>query len=106
MSDAENELNNETVDEIAAEERKRRAQLKSDAEVFQMLIKHPAWPRYISMLEQIGNNFNQRLMQPLENSFQSVKTEFAKGALTGIQAAASLPHAKIKEAADLKLLDD
>lgn len=92
--------------ELEADERARRREIKDDAELFKMLLKHPAWPRYMEMLEKIGNNFNQRLMTPLQNSFESVKTEFAKGALTGIQACASLPHAKIKEAADLGKSDD
>lgn len=104
MEDAE--LPNETLEEISREERQRRHQLKADAEVFQTLVKHPGWARYMALCEVAGNNFNKTLMQPLENSLQVVKTEFAKGALYGIQGVASLPHAKIKEAADLGLLKD
>lgn len=92
--------------ELASEARAKSREIKDDAELFKMLIKHPGWPRYLALIEQVGNNFNQKLMAPLENSFQCVKTEFAKGALTGIQACASLPYAKIKEAADLKNTDD
>lgn len=53
------------------------------------------------MIEKVGNNFQTNLMQPLNNSFECVKTEFAKGALTGLSLAAQLPSAKIKEAAEL-----
>jgi len=106
MSDAEQTNQERVLHEVDAKQRAERLRLREDVELFRQLLAHPGWPRYMAALEQIGNNFNQTLMTPLNNSFESVRTEFAKGALTGIQAAAALPHAKIKEAADLKLTDD
>lgn len=100
------ERRDEVVDELGREERQRRQQLRDDAEIFQTLVKHPGWARFMALCEVAGNNFNKTLMQPLENTQQVVKMEFAKGALYGIQGVASLPHAKIKEAADLGLLKD
>ena len=94
-----------TVEELSAAQRKERLQLKADAEVMISLTRHPGWATYMRMLESIGNNFNQKVMKPIENSFESVRVEYAKGALTGISAAASMPSAKIKEARELGLLD-
>jgi hypothetical protein len=91
-----------TEQDIAAQQRIDTQEVKQDAELFQTLLKHPGWPRYLAILEKVGNNFHTKLMEPLENSFQSVKTEFAKGALTGLSLAAQLPSLKIKEAAELR----
>jgi hypothetical protein len=104
MSDAEENGSrlNETVKELTSEERMRRQELRSDAEVFQTLIKHPGWPRYMAMIEKVGNNFNIRIMQPLPNMDAALGAEHAKGALYGLSLAAQLPSAKIREAADLK----
>lgn len=88
--------------ELASEERSKRAQVKSDAELFQGLIKHPGWPRYIAMIEAVSQNFYKTAMKPLENVMQVTTTEHAKGALTGLSLAAQLPSAKIREAEELK----
>lgn len=90
-----------TEEDIAAQQRIERQQIRQDAEVFQSLLKHPGWPRYLAMIEKVGGNYHQEIMRPLNNSFESVKSEFAKGALTGLSLAAQLPSAKIKEAAEL-----
>lgn len=91
-----------TTDDIASDERVRTRTIKQDAELFQTLVKHPGWPRYLAMIEQVGNNFQNKLMEPLGNALESVKTEHAKGALTGLSLAAQLPSLKIREAQELK----
>lgn len=90
-----------TTKEIANSQRKDRTTVKADAELMQSLIKHPGWPRYMAMIEAVGQNFNNQMMQPLVNVMEVTKTEYAKGALTGLSVAASLPSAKIREASDL-----
>jgi hypothetical protein len=100
------ERREQVIDELTSEQRLQRQQIRDDAEVLQSLIKHPGWARYIALLEIAGNNFNKTLMQPLSSALESVRTEYAKGALYGIQGAASLPHAKIREAADLNKKTD
>lgn len=90
-----------TEEDIASQQRIERQQIRQDAEVFQSLLKHPGWPRYLAMIEKVGGNYHQEVMRPLNNSFESVKAEFAKGALTGLSLAAQLPSAKIKEAMEL-----
>lgn len=94
MSDAQ--------EEIESAQRSERAQIKSDAEVFQSLLKHPGWPRYIAMIEAVSQNFYKAAMKPLENVMLVTTTEHAKGALTGLSLAAQLPSAKIREAEELK----
>lgn len=88
--------------ELASDERAKRAQIKSDAELFQGLLKHPGWPRYIAMIEAVSQNFYKTAMEPLENVMLVTRMEHAKGALTGLSLAARLPSAKIREAEELK----
>lgn len=88
--------------DIEAQQRIDRRQVRDDAEVFESLIKHPGWPRFLAMIEKVGANYHATVMRPLENTFEAVKPEFAKGALTGLSLAAQLPSAKIREAAELK----
>lgn len=90
-----------TEQDIASQQRIERQQIKQDAEVLQSLIKHPGWPRFMALIEKVGNNYQTEIMRPSQNSLELVKMEFAKGALTGLSAAAHLPSAKIKEAAEL-----
>jgi hypothetical protein len=91
-----------TEEDIAAQQRIEAQQIRQDAETFQSLLKHPGWTRYLALVEKVGNNYHQQMLRPLENSFECVKTEFAKGALTGLSLAAQLPSSKIKEAQELK----
>lgn len=96
-----------TEEEIASQQRIETQQIKQDAETFQSLLKHPGWPRFLVLLEKVGNNYHNEIMRPSQNSLELVKMEFAKGALTGLSLAAQLPSAKIKEAQELgKAADD
>lgn len=92
--------------EIAQEQRKDTSIIKADAELMQSLVKHPGWARYMAMIEAVGQNFNRTLMTPLNDVGETVKTEHAKGALTGLSVAASLPSAKIREASELTKTTD
>lgn len=89
------------VDEIAAAQRKDRSTIKADAELMQSLMKHPGWARYLSMIEAVSQNFYRQAMKPLENTLEVTKSEYAKGTLNGLSAAAQLPSAKIREYAEL-----
>jgi len=88
--------------EIELQQQKDRSQVKSDAELFQGLIKHPGWPRYIALIEAVSQNYYKKVMQPVENVMLCTTTEHAKGALTGLSLAAQLPSAKIREAEELR----
>jgi hypothetical protein len=96
------EVTDKTLDEIAASQRADRRKIREDAELFETLVKSPGWKRYLELVEQVGQNFYVKLMTPLDNSFEVVKLEYAKGALNGLNAAASLPGAKIAEARELR----
>lgn len=96
----------DTLEEISADQRKQRQQIRKDAEVFTSLLAHPGWPRFLALLEAVGGNYYVTLVTPLENSFECVKSEYAKGALKGLSLAASLPSAKIKEAEELTGTDN
>jgi len=90
-----------TAEEIASDQRKQRQIVKEDAELMESLLRHPGWVRYRVLLEAVGQNFHSTLMAPLENVLLATKPEFAKGALTGLSLAATLPSAKIREAKEL-----
>lgn len=96
-----------TAHEIESDQRTQRRQIREDAELMEGLLLHPGWKRYLAMIEAIGQNYHAALLAPLNNSFECVKGEFAKGALTGLSVASSLPTAKMREAKELsKSTDD
>lgn len=102
MSDADKVDNTTRVkNELASEERLRRQQIQTDAELFRALMAHPGWPRYRALIETVGQNFHQTIMKPNEDQNAAFKSEFAKGALNGLSLAVTLPSSKLKEAADL-----
>lgn len=94
------ELNNVAANEIASEQRMENERLRSDALLMDQLMRHPAWKRYITMIEGISQNFVQTALTPLENFLEMPKAEAAKGTLKGLSLAAQLPAAKIREAKD------
>lgn len=96
----------DAVHDIEAQQRADRRQIREDAELFAGLIKHPGWPRLLAMIEKVGSGYHATVMKPLDNTFETVRVEFAKGALTGLSLAAQLPSAKIREAQELKANTD
>lgn len=94
-------MTTKTAKELGTAQRADLQTLRKDAELMESLLKHPGWPRFMTMIEAVGQNFQRAAMQPIENALESVKTEHAKGALTGLTVAAQLPSAKIREAEDL-----
>lgn len=96
-----------TAKEIESDQRTQRRQIREDAELMEGLLLHPGWKRYLAMIESVGQNFNGQIMAPLSNVLECTKTEFAKGALTGLSLAVQLPSAKMREAKELsKSTDD
>ncbi len=95
-----------TEEEIAAKQREETSKIREDAELLQSLIAHPGWKPYMRLIEMVGQNYNKTLNEPLSNTFECVRTEYAKGALMGLTLAASLPNSKINEAAELRKTTD
>lgn len=107
MSDANEQTQMEkTAAEIAEAQKKERRVIKEDAELLAGLMKHLGWPRYLALIEAVSQNYHRTVMTPLANSFEVTKTEFAKGALTGLSLAAALPSTKIREASELAKTPD
>ena len=92
----------DTVNEIERQQRAERAQIKSDAELFDDLMKHKGWQRYMSLIETIAQNYHASIMKPLENVMEATKPEFAKGVLSGLSLATAIPNLKIREAHELR----
>ena len=88
----------EAAQELAAQVRQERSTIKKDAELMEQLLRHPAWPRFLALIEAVADNHMKVVMTPLSNSFELTKAEYAKGTLNGLSLAASLPNAKISEA--------
>jgi hypothetical protein len=89
------------INEIEVEQRAQRRQIRSDAELLGDLMRHKGWPRYMSLIEAVGQNYHVKIMQPIENVMEATKCEFAKGVLSGLSLATAMPSLKIKEAQEL-----
>ena len=93
------------VDEIERKQREERQQIRSDAELFEAMMKHRAWPRYMALVERIAQNYHNIIMKPLDSVFEATKPEHAKGVLTGLTLATAVPGLKIREAQELRSAD-
>lgn len=82
--------------------REQRAKTLKDAELLESLVAHPGWAVYCELIQTVGQNFYVQLMTPLENAFESTKTEYAKGTLNGLQSAVAMPSRKIAESKSLR----
>lgn len=91
----------DTITDIEAKQRMERRQIKEDAELFNELMKHKGWGRYMAMVEAIAQNYQAAIMKPLENVLEATKPEFAKGVLSGLTLAIAIPGLKIREAHEL-----
>lgn len=87
-------------EELAAEQRAVRRKTKEDADLLQSLIAHKGWARYVELVESAGQLQMKTLREPLENTFQVTKSEYAKGTLNGLENAVKLPYLMIAEAKD------
>lgn len=87
--------------ELSQDERMRRRQVRTDAELFGELLKHPGWGRYLSMVEAVAQNHHTAIMKPVESLLEMPRVEYNKGVLSGLSLASALPQMKIQEAHDL-----
>jgi len=95
----------DVVNDIELKQREERRQVREDAELFAGLIAHKGWPRFIALIDAVAQNHHAAVMKPLENVLESTKVEFAKGVLSGLSLAATLPHMKMREALELRPAD-
>jgi hypothetical protein len=91
-----------TVDEIDRKQREERQTIRRDAELLGELMGHRGWPRYMALVESVAQNYHATIMKPMEHVLEVTKMEFAKGALSGLSLATSLPQLKIREAEELR----
>lgn len=96
----------DVTDDIAADQRAANRKLRDEATQLESLVTHPGWKIYLTLIEAVGQNYHKALMEPLNNSFECVKAEFAKGALTGLSLAAQITSAKLREAQELTTTTD
>ena len=95
-----------TITDIELQQRMDRRQIREDAELFGELLKHKGWTRYMSLVENVAQNYHTALMKPLDNIMEATKPEMAKGVLTGLTLATALPNLKIREAHELRHRED
>ena len=91
----------ETAEELARDERAKRRQIREDAELFGALLAHRGWGRYMALVEAVAQNHYAAVMRPLESVLEVTKIEHAKGVLSGLSLATSLPQMKIRESQEL-----
>jgi hypothetical protein len=92
----------DTMSDIAAKQREERAKIRADADLFVELLRHPGWPRYVELVQTVAQNYHATIMKPLESILECGKIEFAKGVLSGLSLASTLPTMKINEARELR----
>lgn len=90
------------VNEIERKQRAERVQIREDAELFNDLMKHRGWARYLTLVESIAQNYHVTIMAPLANVMEATKPEFAKGVLSGLTLATAIPNLKIHEAQGMR----
>ena len=94
------------ANEIEAKQRAERRRVIEDAELFQSLLTHKGWSRYVGLIETLAQNYHGAIMRPLESSLEVTKVEFAKGVLSGLSLATAAPGLKITEAQSLRTQED
>jgi len=92
----------DTMSDIERQQREQARTTRADAELFVDLMKHPGWPRYMSLVETIAQNYHGVIMKPLDSSLEVVKIEFSKGVLSGLTLATAVPTMKIREAQEMR----
>jgi hypothetical protein len=70
----------DTVNEIERKQRAERQQIRSDAELFDDLMKHKGWARYMSLVRAIAQNYHASIMKTLGTSWRRPR-RVAKGVL-------------------------
>jgi hypothetical protein len=88
--------------DIELQQRRQAAETRESAELFNDLMRHKGWGRYMALVEVIAQNYHAAIMKPLDSSLEVVKVEFAKGVLSGLSLATAIPGMKIKEAQELR----
>ena len=96
----------DTSNEIERKQREERRQVIEDAELFNALMTHKGWGRYMALIEAVAQNYHATIMRPLDSSLEVTKLEFAKGVLSGLTLATAVPGMKIKEAHDVRPQED
>lgn len=92
----------QAVNEIDRQQRAERIHIREDAELFDAMMKHKGWGRYMALIEVIAQNYHATIMKPLDSVLDTTRTEFAKGVLSGLSLATAVPQLKIREAQELR----
>jgi hypothetical protein len=92
---------NNVANDIETKQREERQTLREDAEDFQSLIAHKAWTKFLRLIDRVAQNHHGAVMKPVESLLEMPRIEFAKGVLSGLSLAATLPQMKINEAREL-----
>lgn len=64
---------------------------KERVELFMLLLKHPAWPLYVTLLDSKIQAFADAVMSPASSVDGAVALEYVKGAMSGLIIARDLP---------------
>ena len=100
------QLKSAAMDEIERQQREDRQRIRSDAEALTALMAHGGWKVYMRLVEAVAQNYHGAIMKPIDSALESVKVEFAKGVLSGLSLATSLPTMKVTEAKSLSPAGD
>lgn len=82
-------------DELLREARKALKEDKEKAELFELLLKHPAWGAFERLLQAQIQVRADEVIAPARSVDELVAREYVKGAMSGLLLALGLPGAII-----------
>src|SRR5258706_15319904 len=86
---------NEKISDLMKEARKADRVDKERAELFEGMMKTPAWKAYVELLELRLQLFADVVLQPSTSIDGSIALEYVKGAMGGIVMSRDLPSVTI-----------
>lgn len=81
----------ERFEELIKQSRKAERVDRERAELFALMLRHPAWPEYVKLLDTRLQMFSDELLRPLQSMDQAGLQEFAKGAMFAFVLMRDLP---------------
>lgn len=79
------------IDNLVREARKADREDKEMAQLFQLLVAHEGWKRYVALLEKRIQAMGDMVLSPAGSVNGAIALEYVKGAMSGMVMARDLP---------------
>lgn len=98
-------LNAKLVEELQREGRAANRKDRERAELFEGMLKSPAWLEYVALVDSLLQACADQLVEPASGMDGLVKGEYIKGTMKGLLLAKSICEDTIKAIKQLPRLD-